>query len=168
MKRLTQIELQQSGYQILNAKIVDADLSMADQGVLIMRLSLAGNGWTTEYGGYILGVGSLGASEFTGIPKGTEQIMRVMDTVGVAHFKELVGSYVRIAVSRNNNGRVNVIGNIITDKWFDIADFFTEEPTESEASPTAESEVKETETIERDSSVEPTESKSTKTKKKAE
>ena len=166
MRRLTQMELIQSGYQILNAKITDADLSMADQGVLIMRLTLAGNGWNVDYGGYVLGVGSLGASEFTGIPKGTEQIMRVMDTVGVASFKALVGSYARIAVSPNDNGRINIIGNIITDKWFDIADFFTEEPTKPEVPPTAEPEVKET--VERDSSAEPTESKSTKTKKKAE
>ncbi len=163
MRRLTQMELQQDGYQILNAKIVDADLSMADQGVLIMRLTLAGNGWNVDYGGYVLGVGSLDASEFTGLPKGTEQIMRVMDTVGVASFKELVGSYVRIAVSRNDNGRVNVIGNIITDKWFDIADFFTEETPEPEVGPTVESDVKET--VEMDASA--AEPKTTRTKKKA-
>ena len=160
MKKLTQMELLQSGYQILNAKITDADLSMADQGVLIMRLTLAGNGWSTNYGGYVLGVGSLGASEFTGMSKGIEQIMRVMDTVGVAHFKELAGSYVRIAISRSDNSHVHIIGNIITDKWFDIADFFTEEPTDSEVAPAAEHEV--TETVEKDSSAE-----STKTKKKA-
>ena len=164
MKKLTQMELLQSGYQILNAKITDADLSMADQGVLIMRLALAGNGWRADYGGYVLGVGSLGASEVTGMPKGIEQIMRVMDTVGVAHFKELAGSYVRIAISRSGNGPVHIIGNIITDKWFDIADFFTEEPTDSEVAPAAEPEA--TETVERDSSVKTTES--TKTKKKAE
>ena len=161
MRKLTQMELLQSGYQILNAKIVDADLSMADQGVLIMRLALAGNGWRADYGGYVLGVGSLGASEFTGTPKGIEQIMRVMDTVGVAHFKELAGSLVRIAISRSDNGPVHIIGNIITDKWFDIADFFTEEPTDTEVAPAAEPEA--TETVEGDSSAE-----STKTKKKAE
>ena len=164
MKKLTQMELLQSGYQILNAKITDADLSMADQGVLIMRLALAGNGWSADYGGYVLGVGSLGASEFTGMPKGIEQIMRVMDTVGVAHFKELAGSYVRIAISRSGNGPVRIIGNIITDKWFDIADFFTEEPTNAEVAPAAEPEA--TETVERNSSEETT--GSTKTKKKAE
>lgn len=166
MRRLTQMDLIQSGYQILNAKITDADLSMADQGVLIMRLTLVGNGWNVDYGGYVLGVGSLGASEFTGIPKGTEQIMRVMDTVGVASFKELIGSYVRIAVSQNDNGRINIIGNIITDKWFDIADFFNEEPTKPEVPPIAEPEI--TETIERNSTIESAESKPTKAKKKAE
>ena len=166
MRRLTQMELQQSGYHILNAKITDADLSMADQGVLIMRLTLVGNGWNVDYGGYVLGVGSLGASEFTGMPKGTEQIMRVMDIVGVASFKELTGSYVRIAVGPNDNGRINILGNIITDKWFDIADFFTEEPTEPEVAPTAEPETKEV--VEVDSSAALAESRPTKTKKKAE
>ena len=164
MKKLTQMELLQSGYQILNAKITDADLSMADQGVLIMRLTLAGNGWRADYGGYVLGVGSLGANEFTGMPKGIEQIMRVMDTVGVAHFKELAGSYVRIAISRSGNGPVHIIGNIITDKWFDIKDFFTEEPTDTEVAPAAEPEA--TETVDVDSSAEPTKPKPT--KKKAE
>ena len=164
MKKLTQMELLQSGYQILNAKITDADLSMADQGVLIMRLTLAGNGWRADYGGYVLGVGSLGASEFTGMPKGIEQIMRVMDTVGVAHFRELVGSYARIAISRSDNDHVHIIGNIITDKWFDIKDFFTEEPTDSEVAPAAEPEA--TETVERNYSAET--AGPTKTKKKAE
>ena len=166
MKRLTQMELQQDGYQILNAQIVSADLTMAEQGVLVMLLGLRGNGWNIMYGGYALGAGSLGASEFIGLPKGTEQIMRVMDTVGVANFKDLPGSYIRIAVSRNDGGPVNIIGNILTDKWFDIADFFTEESVKPEVPPTAEPEVKET--VERDSSAESVESKPTKTKKKAE
>ena len=126
MMTLTQMDLLRSGYQILNGKIVEADLSMAEQGVFIMLLSLAGDGWGVDYGGHVLGKGSVGAVEFSSEPKGIEQIMRVMDTVGVAHFKDLKGSYVRIAVHQNDQGRVNVIGNIITDKWFNIADFFAE------------------------------------------
>ena len=56
--------------------------------------------------------------------------MRVMDTVGVASFKELFGKYVRAAVNfSDDGGRVDIIGNIIDDKWFDIKDFFTEVPT---------------------------------------
>ena len=126
MIKLTQMDLLRGGYQILNGKITEADLSMAEHGVLIMLLTLAGDGWGVDYGGHILGKGSLGAAEFSGEAKGIEQIMRVMDTVGVAHFKDLKGSYVRIAVHQKDRGRVNVIGNILTDKWFDIADFFAE------------------------------------------
>lgn len=126
MIKLTQMDLLRGGYQILNGKITEADLSMAEHGVLIMLLSIAGDGWGVEYGGHVLGKGSLGAAEFSGEAKGIEQIMRVMDTVGVSHFKDLKGSYVRIAVHQKDQGRVNVIGNILTDKWFDIADFFAE------------------------------------------
>lgn len=136
MIKLTQMDLLRGGYQILNGKITEADLSMAEHGVLIMLLSLAGDGWGVDYGGHILGKGSVGAAEFSGEAKGIEQIMRVMDTVGVAHFKDLKGSYVRIAVHQKDKGRVNVIGNIIADKWFDIADFFAE--PESKADPVLE------------------------------
>lgn len=136
MIKLTQMDLLRGGYQILNGKITEADLSMAEQGVCIMLLSLAGDGWAVEYGGHVLGKGFVGATEFSSDPKGIEQIMRVMDTVGVAHFKDLKESYVRIAVHPKDKGRVNVIGNIITDQWFDIADFFAE--PESKADPDTE------------------------------
>lgn len=132
MTELTQMDLLRGGYQIFNGKITEADLSMAEQGVCIMLLSLAGDGWEVDYGGYVLGRGFVGATEFSSKPNGIEQIMRVMDTVGVAHFKDLKGSYVRIAVHSKDNGRVNVIGNILTDKWFDIADFFAEPEVKAE------------------------------------
>lgn len=127
MDKLTQVELQQNGYEILNAQITDADLSMADHGSLVLWLQLTGNGWGVGYGGYGIGKGYVGAAEFKGYTKGTELIMRVMDTIGVARFQELMGKYVRVAVNFSaEGGRVNIIGNIIEDKWFDIKDFFTE------------------------------------------
>jgi hypothetical protein len=136
MVKLTQMDLLRGGYQILNGKITEADLAMVDQGVFIMLLSLTGDGWGVEYGGHVLGKGFVDATEFSSEPKGIEQIMRVMDTVGVSHFKDLKGSYIRIAVHQKDNGRVNVIGNIIADKWFDIADFFA--PPEVKAEPVVE------------------------------
>lgn len=138
MIKLTQMDLLRSGYQILNGKITEADLVMVEQGVFIMLLSLAGDGWEVDYGGHVLGKGFVGATEFSSEPKGIEQIMRVMDTIGVAHFKDLKGSYVRIAVHQKDKGKVNIVGNIIADKWFDIADFFAE--PESKADPESESE----------------------------
>ena len=136
MKKLTQVELQQQGYEILNAQVTDADLSMADHGSLVLWLQLNGAGWGVGYGGYGIGKGYVGASEFRGFAKGTELIMRVMDTVGVSTFKELFGKYVRVAVNFNSDGgRVNIIGNIIEDKWFDIKDFFTVEEPKTEPDP---------------------------------
>lgn len=136
MIKLTQMDLLRGGYQILNGKITEADLVMVEQGVFIMLLSLAGDGWEVDYGGHVLGKGFIGATEFSSEPKGIEQIMRVMDTIGVAHFKDLKGSYVRIAVHQKDKGKVNIVGNIIADKWFDIADFFAE--PESKVDPDSE------------------------------
>lgn len=133
MIKLTQMDLLRGGYQILNGKITEADLVMVEQGVFIMLLSLAGDGWEVDYGGHVLGKGFVGATEFSSEPKGIEQIMRVMDTIGVAHFKDLKGSYVRIAVHQKDKGKVNIVGNIIADKWFDIADFFAEPESKADS-----------------------------------
>lgn len=135
MKKLTQAELQQQGFEILNAQVTNADLSMEDHGSLVLWLTLNGNGWGVGYGGYGIGKGYVGAAEFKGYTKGTELIMRVMDTIGVARFQELLGKYVRVAVNFSaDGGRVNIIGHIIEDKWFDIKDFFTEEEIDPRAS----------------------------------
>lgn len=135
MKKLTQVELQQQGYEILNAQVTNADLSMEDHGSLVLWLTLNGNGWGVGYGGYGIGKGYVGAAEFKGYAKGTELIMRVMDTIGVARFQELMGKYVRVAVNfSTDGGRVYIIGNIIEDNWFDIKDFFTEEEIDPRAS----------------------------------
>lgn len=47
-------------------------------------------------GGYCLGHGYLGAKKFNGSPKGIEEIMRIMDVVGVDEFSKLAGKYIRV------------------------------------------------------------------------
>ena len=100
---------------ILNAKITKIDLSMADHGVLTLEMSLEGDGWGTCFGGRVLGKGYLGAKEFSGSPKGIEEIERIMDVVGVDRFNDMKGQYVRVVVGNWGDG-VNKIGNIIKDK----------------------------------------------------
>ena len=110
---------------IENARIVKADLSMADHGVLCFELQLDGNGWGCNFGGYVIGRGHLGAKEFDGMSsKGTEAIMRIMDTVGVEKWSQLNGKYIRV-VSEGWGGIIHKIGNIIEDKWFDANEFFS-------------------------------------------
>lgn len=129
MKEWTQEQLEEAGYSIRNAKITNADLSMADYGCLTLDMTLEGYAWGCIYGGYVIGHGFLGASEFKGTESGTEYIMRVMDTVGVDKFNQLVGQYVRAAIS--NDKRVHIIGNIIKDKWFDSKSFFEDKGLET-------------------------------------
>lgn len=108
---------------IENAKITSVDLSMEDHGVLTLRLVLEGAGWGTVLGGYVMGHGYVGADEFSGSPKGIEEIMRIMDTVGVSKFNDMKGKYVRVVLGSWGDS-ITKIGNIIEDKWFDYKEFY--------------------------------------------
>lgn len=108
---------------IENAKIISVDLSMEDHGVLTLRLVLKGAGWGTVLGGYVMGKGYVGADEFTGSAKGIEEIMRIMDTVGVSSFNDMEGKYVRVVLGSCGD-TITKIGNIIENKWFDYKEFY--------------------------------------------
>lgn len=104
-----------------NAKITNAELTMEDHGVLTYYITLEGRGWGCNFGGIVIGNGYLGAIEFKGSEKGTEAIMRIMDTVGVNKWNDLKGRYVRVDISDRS---IHKIGNIIENKWFDQKEFF--------------------------------------------
>lgn len=125
MNNWNQEKLENAEYKIENAKITFVDLSMADLGCLTLRLCLEGEGWGCIYGGYSLGSGYVGADEFEGSAAGMESIMRIMDTVGCDTFNEMKGKYVRAAV-KGWGDRVQIIGHITKDKWFDQESFFKE------------------------------------------
>ena len=116
---------------ILNAKIENASITMADHGCLTWYLSLNGSGWGVNIGGYVIGHGYLGAKEFKGSEKGTESLMRVMDTVGVENWEDLPGKYIRVC-SEEWGSRITKFGNIIEDKWFDCRVFFSNKELEDE------------------------------------
>lgn len=111
---------------IENAKIKDVNLSMADYGCLVLEMQLEGNGWGVIFGGRVLGHGYVGAKEFEGGPRGIEEIMRIMDVVGVSRFNEMKDKYVRIEVEGWGTS-ISKIGNIVEDKWFDYTEFYGDE-----------------------------------------
>lgn len=111
--------------RIENAQIKKADLSMADHGVLCLELVLEGYGWGVTYGGRTLGKGYVDATEFSGSAKGIEEIMRIMDVVGVSTFSALTNKYVRVCIDGWGSS-VSKIGNIIKDKWFDYKEFYAD------------------------------------------
>ena len=114
--------------RIENAQITRADLTMEHYGCLTLSLTIEGNGWgIAGFGGYALGKGYVGASEFTGSAKGIEEIMRIMDVVGVERFSDLKNKYIRIEVPAYGSGRAYKIGNIVEDKWFDYREFYKKE-----------------------------------------
>lgn len=120
---MTAESLTTEGYKIENAQIARADLSMEDHGCLTMSVVLEGDGWSCVYGGYCIGKGYLGAKEFEGSEKGTEYIMRIMDTVGVSKFSSLSGKYVRVA-TKGWGSIIKIIGNVIKEQWFNSEEFF--------------------------------------------
>lgn len=110
--------------EIKNVKITNVSLTMADHGCLTFYLTLEGDGWGINYGGYCIGFGFLGSDSFTAENgSGLVAIMRIMDTVGVERWEDLKGKYIRI-VDEGWGSSVKKIGNIIEDKWFDIDKFF--------------------------------------------
>ena len=128
MKKWTYEKLVESGKKIENAKIELVSLNMGNHGCLTLDIVLEGNGWGCSFGGYCLGHGYLGASDdcFKGYDKGLEAIMRIMDVVGVSDLNDMNGKNVRV-VKDGIGGRIKAIGNIIEDKWFDYALFFSKD-----------------------------------------
>ena len=107
--------------EIKNALIKNVSLSMSDHGCLTYWIVLEFGSYVCSYGGYCIGHGYLGASEFDSSPKGLVAMMRIMDTVGVSKWEDLKGKYVRIQRTGNT---IDIIGNIIEDKWFNQREFF--------------------------------------------
>lgn len=115
--------------EILNAKIKDVSISMADYGCLTFWLYLKLPGGCCGYGGYSIGYGYLGSEEFEATDKGLTAMMHIMDTIGVEKWEDLVGKYCRVKSDGWGNS-ISIIGNIMEDKWFDIKEHF--KPKESD------------------------------------
>lgn len=115
------------GYEIDNALITRADLSMADHGCLVLELTLEGSGWGVVFGGEVIGKGYLDAKDdyWKGYESGIEYIMRIMDIVGAERFNDLKGKYIR-AAHKGWGSSIKIIGNILREKWFDAESFFTD------------------------------------------
>lgn len=109
--------------EIVNVKITSVSITMADHGCLTFWVTVEGGGFAVSIGGYAIGHGYLGASEFNGSGLGIEAMMRIMDVVGVDTWEDLKGKYIRIE-SNGWGGTVKKIGHITDDKWFDIDEFF--------------------------------------------
>ena len=110
--------------KIENAKITNVSISMSDHGCLTFWLTLEGYGWGVSYGGYCIGKGYLGADEFSAENGGgLVAMMRIMNTIGVEKWEDLVGKYCRVKTV-GWGSTIKVIGNIMKDQWFDIGEFF--------------------------------------------
>lgn len=115
--------------EIKNAKITDVKLFIEDHDILTFDIFFdLGCAWCA-LGGYALDQAfrinkSDGGWEYErkSSPAGLDCMRRIMEVVGVKSWDELKGKYIRY----EDNGwgsRVTKIGNIMEDKWIDVADF---------------------------------------------
>lgn len=109
---------------ILNAKITDVSITMADHGCLTFWIMLEGDAWGCGFGGYCIGKGYLGAKEFSATENGLIAMMRIMDIVGVEKWEDLKNKYCRVEIDKWGDP-IKIIGNLLKDKWFNISDFFS-------------------------------------------
>lgn len=97
-----------------NAIIKRATLTTEDYGILSAWLTLDYGGSGQSFGGYSLY--SPGSPDQASI--GGYFIYRIMQVVGVTEWSELAGTAIRVRASHE---RVEAIGNIIKDDWFEPA-----------------------------------------------
>lgn len=125
-KRMDDCPLKDEGYEpIRNAKIIDTRLTMEDHGCLTFFLTLQGDGWGVNFGGYAIAHGYRNAKTFKAEDgHGLEAMMQIMDVVGVDRWEDLKGKDIRAKSTWRNGAPVDIIGNLIEDKWFNIREFF--------------------------------------------
>lgn len=114
---------------ILNAQITGADIYIEDHGVLTFSLDIVTSaGWCTSIGGFYLDW----VENNQRVPcKETSTVVRsILETVGVRHWKDLVGKYIRIDDNDKRNSTITKIANIIVDKWIDLRTLFQSDPNE--------------------------------------
>lgn len=109
-----------NGYRIESAQIKSVDLSN-DGGIFSLAMVLEGSGWGVIFGGRVIGKSY--DDEISDSENGIEYILRIMDVVGVIRFNDMNGKYVRVAF-KGWGDSVEIIGNIIENKWFDQKAFF--------------------------------------------
>jgi hypothetical protein len=112
-----------------NAVITGARLTTADRGLLSAWLYLDYGGISQGFGGYALYL----PKTFThhkqdGIAG--HFIWRVMEVAGVEEWDELEGKTIRV---RCSHSKVEAIGHIIKDDWFDPEKDFAQSPEATEA-----------------------------------
>lgn len=133
MKKYTAKELVNEGYTLENALITSISLSSTDYCSLCLSIGLKGDAWGCVYGGYSLGKiypDSYEKDTYEGSAAGMEAIMRIMDVVGVSRLEDMQGKYIRVA-SKGWGSTIKIIGNIVSDRWFDYKTFFADKKEKS-------------------------------------
>ena len=107
-----------------NARITSTSISMADHGILTIRINVEGDHWFQTIGNFQNGVGELGVTKWEGNGSAIVAMMKIMDVVGVSTWEGLKDKLIRVKPRNKQFGTIDEIGNILEDKWFNLRDFF--------------------------------------------
>lgn len=109
---------------IKNARITSTMLGREDHGIMTFMIYI-------DAGDFSCGVGEFCLDEFNTTTQtrvfrveSMEVISKILDVVGVDKWEDLPGKHIRFE-DVGWGSTVTKIGNIITDKWFDMREFFS-------------------------------------------
>lgn len=111
---------------IENAQIERTSLGREDHGIMTFDIQIKFASGGCCYGGYALDEYNPVLKERVCTSVGFQAIDRIMQTVGVDHWEDLCGKYIRVK-HNGFGGRIFAIGNFMEDKWFCAQEFFEQE-----------------------------------------
>lgn len=110
--------------EIKNAVIESATITAGDHGILTAWLDLDYGGSGQGFGGFCLYLPKSFRNREPLAPNVCGHFLwRVMEVAGVGTWDELIGKTIRVKAS---HARVEAIGHIVEDKWFDPGKEFAE------------------------------------------
>lgn len=110
---------------VKNAEITSTFLGREEHGILTSYIIVRGEGFSVSIGGYVLDTFDEIQNKRVATSQGFELIDRILKTIGVSSWEDLVGKFIRIETD-GPGSRVTKIGNVIKDEWFDFEEFFKE------------------------------------------
>lgn len=113
--------------QITNAKAESTSLGFERGSILTAWVYLKMDGSGQGFGGYCLDTYDKDKGRRVGVAYGSEQIRRILQTLGVDSWEKIPGTPCRIDHDR---GKVYRIGHFIEDKWYDPVEHANETPNE--------------------------------------
>ena len=113
--------------EIRNARIKSVKLGREDHGIMTFMIFIDFGGdcisISCGIGGYALDYYDKALDKRVFSPKSMETISNILDVVGVDNWEDLPGKYIRVK-DYGWGTTIHDIGNILEDKWFNIAEFF--------------------------------------------
>lgn len=114
--------------KVINAQIVDTMLGFEDRGIMTCSLFLdRSDGGTQGWGGYALDAWSKDKEKRVVESRfGLTLIHSILNVVGVSTWENLKGKYVRIKVPLSGCGKIEALGNLMTEEWINIDELIRE------------------------------------------